>query len=260
VPTHPRTTRRPGRPAGLALTLFVLGSALAACSSGVPAAPTSNEGVVQNRAVPVASVPLIDDHGRPTSLATDRGRYVVLAPFLSLCQDECPLVTGAFLALEQDLRAAGLARQVVLLDVTVDPGRDTPYRLAQYADRFGATWQLDTATPANLARFWKFFGVSYQIVPEEQPAHADWLTGRPLTYDVDHTDGFILLDRAGHERFLDASAPNLAGHLNPKLKALLNSGGVAGLDHPAGVSWTLADLVHDVGWLVGRSIPSGATT
>jgi len=259
VPTRLALPRLRTRVGTTGLALLALGSALAACG-GPPGAPPSNQGIVQNRAVPVASVPLINERGRQTTLADDRGKYVVLAPFLSLCQDECPLVTGAFFALERDLRAAGLARQVVIVDVTVDPGRDTPYRLAQYAKRYGASWQLDTATPANLARFWKFFGISYQIVPEERPPHDDWLTGQPLTYDVDHTDGFILVDRAGHERFVDASAPNLGGRLSPKLRALLNPGGIKDLNHPAPISWTLADLVRDVGWLIGRSIPPGATT
>jgi protein SCO1/2 len=254
---RPRPFSRAGT---VGLVLIISGAVLAGCSSGVPGAPPANQGVVQDRAVTVDSVPLINEHGQPTTLGADRGRYVVLAPFLSLCQDECPLVTGAFLALQADLRAAGLSKQVVLLYVTVDPGRDTPYRLSQYTKRFGATWQLDTATLADLARFWKFFGVSYAKIPEEQPPHDDWLTGQPLTYDVDHTDGFILLDRSGHERFVDANAPNLGGRLSPKLTALLDAGGVKGLYQPSRISWTLADLVADVGWLVGKAIPSGATT
>jgi protein SCO1 len=260
VPTRPRLSRLSARLGAGGLAVVACAILLAACGSSAPAAPPANQGVIQNRAVPVDSVPLINADGQTTTLGADRGKYVVLAPFLTLCQDECPLVTGAFFALTQDLRTAGLSKQVVLLDVTVDPGRDTPYRLSQYAKRFGASWQLDTATPANLARFWRFFGVSYQIVPEAQPPHDDWLTGRPLTYDVDHTDGFILLDRAGHERFLDANAPNLDGRLSAKLKSLLNPGGIKELDHPYGVEWTLADLVNDVGWLLGRTIPSAAAT
>ena len=73
--------------------------------------------------------------------------------------------------------------------------------------------------------------MSYQIVPEEQPAKIDWWTGQPLTYDVDHTDGYILIDAAGRERFVDASAPDIPG-LSPKLKALLNVGGLHDLAHP----------------------------
>ena len=58
----------------------------------------------------------------------------MLAPFLSLCQDECPLITAAFIALQHDVRAAGLAHRVVFVEATVDPGRDTrgpPRRLPE---------------------------------------------------------------------------------------------------------------------------------
>ena len=40
-----------------------------------------------------------NQQGKAVSLAALRGKVVVLAPFLSLCQDECPLVTGAFISL-----------------------------------------------------------------------------------------------------------------------------------------------------------------
>ena len=116
-----------------------------------------------------------------------------------MCQDECPLVTGAFISLQRDLQAAGLSRRVVFVEATVDPGRDTVDRLAAYEKEFGADWDLWTGTPAAIAAFWKPFGVEYQIVPEEQPAKIDWYTGKPLTYDVEHTDGYILINPAGRE-------------------------------------------------------------
>ena len=113
------------------------------------------------------------------------------------------------------------------MEITVDPGRDTPARLAAYSKEFGADWPMLTGTPANLDALWKFFGVSVQIVPEDQPAKIDWYTGTPLTYDVNHTDGYFLIDPSGHERFSDSNAPNLHGHLDNKLKDLLNEGGAA---------------------------------
>ena len=110
------------------------------------------------------------------------------------------------------------------MEITVDPGRDTPARLAAYSKEFGADWPLLTGTPANLAALWKFFGVSVQIVPEDQPAKIDWYTGTPLTYDVNHTDGYFLIDPSGHERFSDSNPPNLHGHLDKKLKRLAQRG------------------------------------
>jgi cytochrome oxidase Cu insertion factor (SCO1/SenC/PrrC family) len=242
-----------------ALLAVLLGTLLAACSaSASPPAPPASQGIVQNRAIP--AVPLISSSGAPTSLSRYRGKDIVMAPFLTLCQDECPLVTGAFIALQRDVRAAGLANKVVFMEITVDPGRDTPARLAAYSKEFGADWVLDTGTPANLNALWKFLGVSVQIVPEEQPAKIDWYTGTPLTYDVDHTDGYFLIDASGHERFSDSNPPNLHGQLDRKLTGLLNAGGLQTLDHQGSPNWTLNQALSSLSWLVGRSIPSVAST
>jgi cytochrome oxidase Cu insertion factor (SCO1/SenC/PrrC family) len=213
---------------------------------------------VENRVIP--NIPLISSSGARTSLGQYRGKDIVMAPFLSLCQDECPLITGAFIALQRDVRQAGLGSKVVFMEITVDPGRDTPARLAAYSKEFGADWVLATGTPANLDALWKFLGVSVQIVPEEQPAKIDWYTGTPLTYDVDHTDGYFLIDATGHERFSDSNPPNLHGQLDPKLKALLNAGGIKNLDDQSAPNWTVAEALSSLSWLVGRTIPSVGST
>jgi protein SCO1/2 len=236
------------------MVALVASTVLAACGGGPPPAPSANEGLVLNRPTP-QQIPLVNQAGRPVTLASLRGKDVVLAPFLTLCQDECPLVLAAFIGLERDVDAAGLGHKVVFLEVTVDPGRDTVSRLAAYQKEFGTSWDLWTGTPANLASFWKQFGVSYQKVPEEQPATDDWLTGQPLTYDVDHSDGYLLIDSDGHERFVDANAPNLHGTLSPKLTSLLNAGGVQGLHHPQATDWTEAQALAAISWLVKTNIP-----
>ena len=92
------------------MVFVVLGTLLAACgSSGDPPAPPASQGVVENRAIP--NVQLISSSGAPTSLAAYRGKDIVMAPFLSLCQDECPLITGAFIALQRDVRCGGSGEQ-----------------------------------------------------------------------------------------------------------------------------------------------------
>jgi protein SCO1 len=234
--------------------LLPAGFVLAACGgNGIPAAPPAKQGIVLNR--PVPSIPLITSSGTRTSLAAYRGKYIVLANFLTLCQDECPLVTGAFITLQRELRAAGLGNKVVFMEITVDPKRDTPARLRAYSKEFGADWPLLTGTPANLNALWKFFGVSVQVVPEEKPPKVDWYTGKPLTYDVDHTDGYILINRQGRERFVDVNAPNLHGRLKKSLEGLLNAGGVRNLKDQREPNWTLSDALESVSWLVGRNIP-----
>ena len=228
---------------------------LAACGSSAPAAPPPSQGLILDRPTP-QTVPLVNQQGQAVTLAGLRGKVVVLAPFLTLCQDECPLVTGAFISLQRDLSAAGLAHRVVFVEATVDPGRDTVARLAAYEKEFGADWDLWTGTPAAIAAFWKPFGVEYQIVPEAQPAMIDWYTGKPLTYDVEHTDGYILVDPSGHERFVDASAPDQKGALNAKLRGLLNVDGLHELQNPQAPDWTTADALASISWLLGTNVPA----
>jgi cytochrome oxidase Cu insertion factor (SCO1/SenC/PrrC family) len=242
--------------AGLAALTVVL----TACgsSSSDPPAPPASQGIVQNRAIP--DIPLISSSGAPTSLGAYRGKDIVMAPFLTLCQDECPLVTGAFIALQRDVDAVGLGSKVVFMEITVDPGRDSPARLSAYSKEFGADWSLLTGTPANLDALWRFLGVSVQIVPESQPPKLDWWTGQPLTYDVNHTDGYFLIDAAGHERFSDSNPPDLGGRLDEKLTGLLNAGGLRNLHDQGSPNWTLNEALASVSWLVGRTIPPVANT
>ena len=238
---------------GIALCL-TLSIVLAACGSSPPPAPSANQGAVLNVPTP-STVVLTNQLGRNVTLGGLKGKVVVLAPFLTLCQDECPLITAAFIGLQRDVRAAGLGNKVVFVEATVDPGRDTVARLAAYQKEFGADWDLWTGSATNLAIFWKEFGVSYLVVPEAQPAHTDWYTGKPLTYDVNHTDGYILIGANGRERFVDINAPDLNGKLSPKLTKLLDPGGVAGLHHPRPTSWTVNEALASISWLLGTNVP-----
>jgi protein SCO1 len=235
---------------GLSLSLV-----LAACGSSAPPAPLANQGAIVNEPTP-DHVVLSNQQGQSVTLAGLRGKVVVLAPFLTLCQDECPLITAAFIGLQRDLRAAGLAHKVVFVEATVDPGRDSVARLAAYQKEFGANWDLWTGSAASVASFWKPFGVTYQIVPEARPPHLDWYTGKPLTYDVNHTDGYILIDAQGRERFVDINAPNVEGKLDKKLTGLLNAGGLVHLHHPGPNYWTITEALGSISWLLGTNVPS----
>ncbi len=77
-----------------------------------------------------------------------------------------------------------------------------------------------------------------------------------MTYDVVHTDGYLLIGTDGHERFVDAAAPNLGGRLNQKLTGLLGTDGVRGLHHPTPTDWTVADARAAISWLLGTDVPA----
>ena len=57
------------------------------------------------------------------------------------------MTTGALLALEHDLAAQHLTSKAAIVEVTVDPGRDTPQRMAAYAKLTGVGWPLLTSSP-----------------------------------------------------------------------------------------------------------------
>jgi len=103
----------------LALTAIAAAAVvLAAVSLGwvlTQSAPPRVTGVQADQALP--AVPLVDEQGRPTSLAALDGRYVVMAPFLTLCHETCPITTGAFLEMRQAVAAAGLSNRVVFVEI-----------------------------------------------------------------------------------------------------------------------------------------------
>jgi len=244
------------RTAGVVLSLAILaGCGTAGSHSTSSAAPPA---ITADRAVPasIADLPLTDQHEATTSLAAYRGKVLVLAPFLTSCQEECPLTTGAFLVIESDLRRAGLAHRVALAELTVDPERDTPARLAAYGTYTGADWSLLTGTSSVIRAFWAHFGIFYSPTPESSPPGIDWQTHRPYTYDVAHSNGFIIFDTQGHQRYLTETLPNLHGRIPPALRRLLVGAGIHNLDHPDPTgAWTIPEALKAIGDVLGQNIP-----
>jgi protein SCO1/2 len=202
---------------------------------------------------PTPPLELIDEHGTRTSLSALRGKWVVLAPSMTLCHEVCPITTAAFTALRTRLRQVGLANRVAVVEVTVDPWRDTPARLRAYRRLVGANFTLLTGTQAEIRRFWKFFGVSYEREPEGNPPDIDWLTHKPETFDVSHTDGLFILDPAGRERMADEGTASVGSHLSPALSRLLDAEGRENLAHPQ-LPWSPGQLFEDLRQLMSGKV------
>jgi cytochrome c biogenesis protein CcmG/thiol:disulfide interchange protein DsbE len=214
-------------------------------------------GTALQRPRPVPSVGLIDANGKPVSLNRWHGKWVVLAPSLTLCHEVCPMTTGALMQLTVQLRRAGLSKQVAVVEATVDPWRDTPARLRAYRRLSGADFPLLTGTQAAIHRLWKFFGVYYARVAQGKPPDVDWLTGKPETFDVNHTDAVFIIDPAGQERIIDEGMPSVSGQLSRPLRRLLNDQGRHNLAHPQ-LAWTAGELVEDLYYLMNRNVPASA--
>lgn len=223
-------------------------------SNGVPAPLATGTALSHPRKVP--PLQLLDEQGKPFSLSQWRGRWVVLAPSLTLCHEVCPMTTGALTQLTNEVRQAGLSKQVVVAEATVDPWRDSPTRLRAYRRLSGANFAMLTGSQQEIHRLWQFFGVYYQRVPQGRPPDVDWLTHQPETFDIQHTDGIFFIDPAGQERIAEQGMPSVA-HLSPTLKSLLNDQGRQNLAHPQ-TPWTADAALDDLYYLMNRNIPAGA--
>jgi cytochrome c biogenesis protein CcmG/thiol:disulfide interchange protein DsbE len=222
-------------------------------AGSVPAPLAAGTELPRPREVPAFK--LVDADGKPMSLSSWRGRWVILAPSMTLCHEVCPMTTAVLNEVQADVRRAGLGRQVVVATATVDPWRDSPSRLRAYARYSGAGFTMLTGSQSEIRRLWNFFGVQYYRVPQGKPADIDWLTNRPETFDVQHTDALFLLDPAGQERIADDGMPKVDGRLPAALARLLNDQGRQNLAHPQ-FSWSPADVVDDLYYLMNRNIPA----
>ncbi len=205
-------------------------------------------------------LPLTNQYGQSVNLSSWPGKTVLLVPFLTLCQDVCPFTTGNLLQVEQSLRADHAASNVQIVELTVDPTRDTPARLAAYAKLTGAGWQFVTAPPATIRRLQRFFGFYYQRVPEEEPPGVDWWTHKPLTYDMDHSDDYFVIDPAGIERVVNDAAPAFHGRLNPTLYKFLSPLGRQHLKSAPQPNWTPVNALQALGLVLHRSLPVAASS
>jgi len=235
------------------------GSAAPASSAATPAGPALINGTTIDRAIPasVLDLPFVDAAGRAVNLASLHGRTLVVADFLTTCQEICPMTSVNVRDLADALIKAGQP-SVTLLEITVDPERDDPSRLAAYRALFGAprpNWIMLSGTSSSVAALWKFLGVGYFTTPPASPAPTDWLSGRPLTYDVSHQNVVIVIDGQGHERWLVTGTP-ATNHEDPPptLKSFLSQDGRQNLSSPEGPVWTTSDVLSALARVTGQPI------
>jgi len=257
----PKRSRQRLTIAGVAVVvvLFAIAIVVGQSSSTAPKAPPSALGTALDNALPsdIAHLPLVDETGKATDLASFRGKIVVLTDFMTLCQEVCPITTAQLNQVDKAVTKAGLADKVQFVEITVDPDRDTPDQLHAYRAfaELPANFSLLTGTPENLAILWKYLGVGYDKQPQDDPPGINWRTGQPLTYDIQHTDVLMYLDAAGHERFDIVGMPNGTGaQLTSGEQGFLNDEGQENLTDTEDAAWTQAQALQVVSWLAGKNI------
>lgn len=123
----------------------------------------------------------------PLSLEALRGQVVVVYFGYLSCPDICP-TTMASLGRALDALPPEVTAQVTGVFVSVDPERDTPERLEQYAQHFHARLHGGTDTPARIAEIARGWGIRYARVVDP---------GSAMAYTVDHTTHAVLVGTDG---------------------------------------------------------------
>jgi protein SCO1/2 len=144
--------------------------------------------------VPVGGAFVLADHaGRRVALADFRGKLVLLYFGYATCPDVCPTDLATIGQTLRDLGPAG--DQVQPVFITLDPERDTPAVLREYAPAFHSRFVALTGTESEIRRVATDYKVFFEKV--SMPG--------TTTYVIDHTAYTFLLDRAG--RFVSLFPP-----------------------------------------------------
>jgi protein SCO1/2 len=198
IPEDPRADFRPGRrpaPARLAGNPLVWG-ALLALLFGVPIFRSVNRRLGASPAI-LGTLPaftLTDQRGQPFGTRELAGKVWVADFIFTACQEACPLLSQKMA--EVGRRARRLGPDFHLVSISVDPVRDTPARLAEYAARYGANplaWSFLTG-PADAieAAVTGGFKVGMGKEKVQQPAAAGQEQG---FWQIFHGENLVLVDR-----------------------------------------------------------------
>lgn len=124
------------------------------------------------------------------SLGDFRGKVVVLYFGYTACPDICPTSMATLKQGLKQLTDAELA-QVQGIFISVDPERDTPEHVQQYAQYFHPNIVGVTGKPEVLAEIAQRYNVTYRKVAME---------GSSMGYTVDHSALLYLVDKDGRVR------------------------------------------------------------
>lgn len=183
---------------GLSVTAYFQARGAVSAGTAVPQGPASaptlaqmmNLSPVPERAAP--GFTLTDQHGRPVSLASFRGKTVLLGFFDPHCTQVCPVVAQELIAAEHDLGPR--AADVAFVGVNVNPHAESVAAVRQFTAVHGLTrlpdWHFLTGPTRQLARVWDAYGIQVELpASSSQTVHGAYL---------------FFINPLGYERFIAA--------------------------------------------------------
>src|SRR5712691_6935337 len=164
---------------------------------------------------PVPGFALTDQMGRPFGSGDLSGHAALLSFIYTNCPDTCPLLTANMAQVQNKLRAQGLlGSRVQLVSITVDPRRDTPDVLAEYAGRYHAApdaWRFLSGEPEAIYEvLWGFKLNTVEVARAFEGADV-----------VPHSTRLVVVDPAGQVRAQPAGDETSAAEIVRTLKRVL---------------------------------------
>lgn len=150
--------------------------------------PETPERALPKAALPVAADFTLQAASGPVSLKDYRGKLVLIYFGYTFCPDVCPTSLAATAEGLKLLKPEESAK-VAMIFVSVDPERDTPTRLKEYAEFFHPGIVGVTGSPEVLAAIAKQYGVFYARQKIETAGNG---------YVVDHTSETYMVSPDGH--------------------------------------------------------------
>jgi protein SCO1 len=165
---------------GLLVALFCLSAAVSSAFL-VPTEGHGQRGASRKQSDQFSNILLYNQHGEPVRFYDDvvRDKTVIINLMYTGCGETCPANT-AELARINDILGRRMKRDIVMVSLSIDPVADTPARLKQYWESFGAKpgWLFLTGKPGDVARLRRELG-AYDLDPviDANPAqHAGFIT------------------------------------------------------------------------------------
>lgn len=165
---------------GLVVALFCLAAA-ASSAFLTPVEEHGQRGANRKQSDQLSNILLYDQHGKPVRFYDDlvKDRTVIINLMYTGCGETCPANT-AELAKINDLLGQRMGRDIIMVSLSIDPVADTPARLKQYWESFGAKpgWLFLTGKPGEVDRLRHELG-AYDLDPviDANPTqHAGFIT------------------------------------------------------------------------------------
>jgi protein SCO1/2 len=171
------------------------------------------EGLQAFGAVPEFS--LIERDGRRITLADLKGKVWIANFIYTNCPDTCPIQSAQIREIQDDFKNE---KDLRFVSITVDPTRDTPEVLSEYAKRFSADPTRWLFLTGEKEAIYKLAEGGFRLGAVEIPHDKRPESGATHT----HSPRFVLIDREARIRgYYVSTEPDAMDRLRRDLKVLL---------------------------------------